>query len=1056
MDNPAKAEKEHNAGEGRPQESESHDHEEKKSEKVTEVELNFNLDSIKSMLKPVVKYGVGYGLIFAVLAVLMVVSLMYTYLSIYFYVTLGLMIISAVISALFTKHKAPFYALLFTAIILGLVIRTASLPALGATPLVGNAYLGMGGSLTGLDPYEFYDLMKDVIATGNVPVINHLQYLPIGLASRSQEVLISFFGAYMYRFMQPLVPAATPMTWFMIYPPIVAIVMTLLLFFILLYIFKDYWMASLGALVFPAFETLLGRTSAGFSTKTAMGFMFIFLSLFMLVKIFTSKDRNSKLLYGFLMAISVGFAAITSGYAEFSVIIIPMTYLLLIMFEFDKKEDLYAFLPFGLFLAFEASFLNFGLSNLLSFQLFPMYFVYLVILFKLFVYDKYKDRLKIPHINEGTSPVIYALIIGFVISLLPKLNLLHKLLTFISSEIVHPLGLGAVNPLSLTIAEYGTVNLAERFSEYNFVVSGIGVNFLLLFIGSAVLLYLVSRRFKHWYIFYAFLLPMIVLINGGTFSFSLSSEVYLLIAVIMAFLPEIIALYEFSRHKSKKLLGNVAIFVFISIILIVVSLAVGQTKNYYKYGAAGLIGIFILFLVFDKFERESVSDKVYLVLLSLFVLTLILSNLELRLLEPTDVTAVLLVPLAVVFMTKSGIKYVKSLFADPVQKKMLYAVIGLIVAIALVFVAIELYNSLSVSYQIAQQSGSGLALWGPTMLWINQNTPTNSSIISWWDYGYWEQAIAGRTSVADGSNAYGYQSMIAKYFFEATSPYQYATYLHFIHEPTYAVISGSEVLKFSAISTIALKPTEFSPLVEGSTQLNSNNIGNESYKYIATFGGSSSTGYGLVNSNVTFGLQNIPASDAILLEVLLPFNSSSVIGKPYGIVYNILTQQASSPMPIDYMCYYSEGCVQESTDGIPGGFMLLNPNQTATLHIGGVGSGYLPEQINLSSYGNPTAALFIPNQTLNTLFVKLYLLNETIPGFKLVFSDNLPVNSLLSIENQVLTNINVYQINYTQLSKYELTGECSTSPASVNYCANLSYLPSVFNKNISLISNNSI
>ena len=299
MDNPTKDEKEHNAGEGRPQESESHDHGEKKSEKVTEVELNFNLDSIKSMLKPVVKYGVGYGLIFAVLAVLMVVSLMYTYLSIYFYVTLGLMIISAVISALFTKHKAPFYALLFTAIILGLVIRTASLPALGATPLVGNAYLGMGGSLTGLDPYEFYDLMNNVIATGNVPVINHLQYLPIGLASRSQEVLISFFGAYMYRFMQPLVPAATPMTWFMIYPPIVAIVMTLLLFFVLLYIFKDYWMASLGALVFPAFETLLGRTSAGFSTKTAMGFMFIFLSLFMLVKIFTSKDRNSKLLYGF-------------------------------------------------------------------------------------------------------------------------------------------------------------------------------------------------------------------------------------------------------------------------------------------------------------------------------------------------------------------------------------------------------------------------------------------------------------------------------------------------------------------------------------------------------------------------------------------------------------------------------------------------------------------------------------------------------------------------------------------------------------------------------------
>ncbi|MCW1293911.1 MAG: hypothetical protein OH316_01815 [Candidatus Parvarchaeota archaeon] len=1035
--------------------------EEKKGEKVTEVEFNLDLAGLKSLLKPVVKYGIGYGLIFIILAVLMVVSLIYTYLSIYFYSTLALMLIFSVLSGLFTKHKAPFYALLFTAIILGLIIRTASLPALGATPLVGNNYLGMGGSLTGLDPYEFYDLMKDVIATGNVPVINHLQYLPIGLPSRSQEILISFFGAYMYRFLAPIVPAATPMTWFMIYPPIVAVIMTIILFFILLYIFKDYWMASLGALVFPAFETLLGRTSAGFSTKTAMGFMFIFLSLFMLVKIFTSKDRNSKLLYGFLMAISVGFGAITSGYAEFSIIIIPLTYLLLIMFEFDKKEDLYAFLPFGLFLAFEASFLNFSLSNLLSFELFPMYFVYLVILFKLFVYDRYRDRLKIPYINEGTSPVVYALLIGFVISLLPKLNLLHKLLSFLSSEISHPLGLGAINPLSLTIAEYGSVNLANRFAEYNFVTAGgIGVNFLLLFIGSSILLYLISRRFKHWYIFYSLLLPVIVLINGGVFSFTLASEVYLLVAVIMAAVPEVIALYEFSKHRSKKLLGNVAIFVFISIVIIAVSFALGQSKNYYKYGTVGLIGIFLLFLVFDKFERESVSDKVYLILITLFSLTIVLSNLELRLLEPTDITAVLLVPLAVVFLTNSGIKYIRNIFKEKASRRALYALIGLVVIIALTFTAIQLYSSLTLSYQIEQQSGSGLALWGPTMLWINQNTPANSSIISWWDYGYWEQAIAGRTSVADGSNAYGYQSMIAKYFFEATSPYQYATYLHFIHEPTYAVISGSEVLKFSAISTIALKPTEFSPLVEGATQLNSNNLGNKSYKYIATFGGTASTGYGLIDSNLTVGLQNIPASNAILLEALFPFNitanSNLSIGAPYGIVYNTLTQQASSPMPIDYFCTYSEGCIQESTSGIPGGIMLLLPNETATLHIGGVGSGYIPESINLSAFGNKGAALFIPNKTLNTLFVKLYLLNETVPGFKLVFSDNLPVNSLLSIENQVLTNINVYQINYTELSKYELTGECSISPSAVNYCDNLSYLPSVFSRNLSLINSTGI
>ena len=136
--------------------------------------------------------------------------------------------------------------------------------------------------------------------------------------------------------------------------------------------------------------------------------------------------------------------------------------------------------------------------------------------------------------------------------------------------------------------------------------------------------------------------------------------------------------------------------------------------------------------------------------------------------------------------------------------------------------------------------------------------------------------------------------------------------------------------------------------------------------------------------------------------------------------------------------------------------MLLNATNSVDLHIGGFAQapgGYEVLPINMSQLGNGPALLYMPNETLNTLFDKLYLLNESIPGFKLLYSDNLPVNSLLSIENQVLTNVNVYQINYTALSRYMLTGECSVSPSAVNYCDNLSYLPAVFANNSRLINN---
>jgi hypothetical protein len=130
--------------------------------------------------------------------------------------------------------------------------------------------------------------------------------------------------------------------------------------------------------------------------------------------------------------------------------------------------------------------------------------------------------------------------------------------------------------------------------------------------------------------------------------------------------------------------------------------------------------------------------------------------------------------------------------------------------------------------------------------------------------------------------------------------------------------------------------------------------------------------------------------------------------------------------------------------------MMLNATPIVNLHIGGYknqtgGYATLPINMSLPQFGgNPTSVLFMPNETLNTLFDKLYLLNESVPGFKLLYTDNLPVNSYLSINNQVLTNINVYQINYTQLANYSLTSACSINPSADNYCANLSYLPAVY------------
>jgi dolichyl-diphosphooligosaccharide--protein glycosyltransferase len=44
--------------------------------------------------------------------------------------------------------------------------------------------------------------------------------------------------------------------------------------------------------------------------------------------------------------------------------------------------------------------------------------------------------------------------------------------------------------------------------------------------------------------------------------------------------------------------------------------------------------------------------------------------------------------------------------------------------------------------------------WPETLEWIKTNTPKDSVVASWWDYGYWVQTMGDRASLADNSTSY--------------------------------------------------------------------------------------------------------------------------------------------------------------------------------------------------------------------------------------------------------------------------------------------------------------
>ncbi|MEE8423064.1 MAG: hypothetical protein V3S49_00830, partial [Thermodesulfobacteriota bacterium] len=103
--------------------------------------------------------------------------------------------------------------------------------------------------------------------------------------------------------------------------------------------------------------------------------------------------------------------------------------------------------------------------------------------------------------------------------------------------------------------------------------------------------------------------------------------------------------------------------------------------------------------------------------------------------------------------------------------------------------------------------------WLDAMTWIRENTPEESVMFAWWDYGYWFQAVAERASIADGGGNVPRNQDLAKMF---TSPEEEAMqyiekYVDYTEVPTYMLVSFEEFGKSGAINHIAQDTLYFLP-----------------------------------------------------------------------------------------------------------------------------------------------------------------------------------------------------------------------------------------------------
>ena len=104
---------------------------------------------------------------------------------------------------------------------------------------------------------------------------------------------------------------------------------------------------------------------------------------------------------------------------------------------------------------------------------------------------------------------------------------------------------------------------------------------------------------------------------------------------------------------------------------------------------------------------------------------------------------------------------------DAPTKKITVDILGRIPKIAFVAVVVALlvvpalypananWVAITKSPPTILNGGSNFAIatddWPDAMNWLKNNTPANSVVASWWDYGYWIQTLGGRTTLADNA-----------------------------------------------------------------------------------------------------------------------------------------------------------------------------------------------------------------------------------------------------------------------------------------------------------------
>ncbi len=651
--------------------------------------------------------------------------------------------------AYFEKFKLLALPLLIWLLIFSIDFRTANVSQL-IDVSTGNYTLGPD-----LDPFLYLRLAQD-INIGNLSTADCIRYAPACANNYALSNLMPLTIVIFYRIISLFTDIS--LTYAAIITSVILFSISIIGFFLFtktIFSFKiDKVKASLialiGAILYAVAPSMLHRTTGGIPEIESLGLAFFWFAFLFYALAWKSNNKYKWVIFGVIAAIFTELMSFSWGGYRFIFIVLALATFVIFFLERDIKKNIIIFSSWFI-PAIIVEFIKFkSISAVLLSLSGPGAAVAIFLLLILqAIFFKFKLNKKFEKIKLSNSVKI--LILTLIVGILGLLIIDPKLIITIPSRIIegllYPFGKERV---SLTVAENAAPYLSQAMAEFGYLV-------------------------------WAFLASIFILFYESVKHFNLKDKIKLNAAFAI-----FILCFFFTRLSSTSIFSGdnfISHFVyFAGLIIFIVTAFTIDRKNYENKSAFKEIDFsYVLLLAFAFWGIVSMRGAVRLFFIVSPMIILVSAVLPYKLFEYTK---------------KSK---------DELAKTIL--IILLITTAIVFFYTFIQYSASSEAQAKATVPGIYEQQWQEAMSWVRENTPQDSVLVHWWDYGYWVQTIGERPTVTDGGHFTAYwDHLIGRYLL--TTPFP-KTALSFMktHNVSYLLIDSTDVGKYSAYASIGSDKT---------------------------------------------------------------------------------------------------------------------------------------------------------------------------------------------------------------------------------------------------------